>query len=99
MDCPISQKVVAFLQDKNKHCNLAEWAVWYNFINLNGACGLRERERIHGHFTVHKLEQFNLKTTCRRLEDSVTALVGECLSFLSELTLYFTFQLLGFVYC
>lgn len=58
-----------------------------------------ERERIHGHFTVHKLEQFNLKTTCRRLEDSVTALVGECLSFLSELTLYFTFQLLGFVYC
>lgn len=43
MDCHISHKVVAFLQDKNKHCNLAEWAVWYNFINLNGLCGLRQR--------------------------------------------------------
>lgn len=60
MDYHISHKAVAFLQDKNKHYNLAEWAVWYNFINLNGVWGLRER--IHGHFTAHKLEQFNLKT-------------------------------------
>lgn len=60
MDYHISHKAVAFLQDKNKHYNLAEWAVWYNFINLNGVCGLREC--IHGHFTVHKLEQFTLKT-------------------------------------
>lgn len=60
MDYHISHKAVAFLQDKNKHYSLAEWAVWYNFINLNGVCG--PRESIHGHFTVHKLEQFNLKT-------------------------------------
>lgn len=31
-----------YVGDKNKHCNLAEWAVCYNFINLNGVCGLRE---------------------------------------------------------
>lgn len=59
VNCHISHKVVAFLQDKNKHCNLAEWAVGYNFINLNGLCGLGESRC--GHFTAHKLEQYNLK--------------------------------------
>lgn len=59
VNCHIPHKAVALLQDKNKHCNLAEWAVWYNFINLNGLCGLGESRC--GHFTVHKLEQFNLK--------------------------------------
>lgn len=59
VNCHIPHKAVAFLQDKNKHCNLAEWAVWYNFINLNGLCGLGESRCEH--FTVYKLEQFNLK--------------------------------------
>lgn len=59
VNCHISHKVVAFLQDKNKHCNLAEWVVGYNFINLNGLCGLGESRC--GHFTAHKLEQYNLK--------------------------------------